>query len=157
MNSSHYDKALHSEKLAEFVLFTQRTCILGLADYLVQQKISFSQLFLLIYLTHEESITMSDIAKKMGHSTAAATGLVDRMEKLHLMRREYVLEDRRKIRVYITAEGYQLVAKINQRIIIALNKERATLEEEGLFPYSKSEDFLDYSEDTLKEKNNDTR
>jgi len=45
---------------------------------------------------------MTDIAKKMGHSTAAATGLVDRMEKLDFMERVHAKEDRRKIMVRIT-------------------------------------------------------
>jgi len=59
---------------------------------------------------------MSDIAKKMGHSTAAATGLVDRLEKLFLVERVHATEDRRKIMVHITAKGIEFVAKKRQEI-----------------------------------------
>jgi DNA-binding MarR family transcriptional regulator len=36
---------------------------------------------LLGYLEKQEVITMSEIASKMGHTTAATTGLVDCLEK----------------------------------------------------------------------------
>jgi len=39
---------------------------------------------------------MSGIALKMGHTTAAATGLVDRLEKLGYVQRSHALDDRRK-------------------------------------------------------------
>jgi len=67
-----------ADRLADFVLFTQRSCILNLSHELNRGNISFPQFFLLTYLSSEEFLTMSDIAKKMGHSTAAATGLVVR-------------------------------------------------------------------------------
>ena len=71
-----------AERLVDFVIMTQRSVILGLADTLNKGNVSFPQFFLLAYLASEEYLTMTDIAKKVGHSTAAATGLVDRMEKL---------------------------------------------------------------------------
>ena len=68
--------SLHADadRLADFVLFTQRSCILNLSTKLNKGNVSFPQFFLLAYLSSEEYLTMSDIAKKMGHSTAAATG-----------------------------------------------------------------------------------
>lgn len=59
---------------------------------------------------------MSDIAKKMGHSTAAATGLVDRLEKLVYVERVHAAEDRRKIMVRITQKGIELVSKMRKEI-----------------------------------------
>jgi len=59
---------------------------------------------------------MSDIAKKMGHSTAAATGLVDRLEKLGYVERVHAAEDRRKIMVRITSQGVELVSKMRGEI-----------------------------------------
>ena len=76
-----------ADRLADFVLFTQRSCILNLSNELNRGNISFPQFFLLAYLSSEDYLTMSDIAKKMGHSTAAATGLVDRLEKLGYVER----------------------------------------------------------------------
>jgi DNA-binding MarR family transcriptional regulator len=59
---------------------------------------------------------MSAIAKKMGHSTAAATGLVDRLEKLGFVERVHAAEDRRKIMVRITSSGSEIVSTMRQHI-----------------------------------------
>ena len=59
---------------------------------------------------------MSDIAHKMGHSTAAATGLVDRLEKLGFVERNQAADDRRKIIVRITDMGVKMVAKMRKEI-----------------------------------------
>ena len=42
----------------------------------------FPQFFLLAFLDQKEVLTMSAIAQKMGHTTAAASGLVARLENL---------------------------------------------------------------------------
>src|SRR6478752_3689403 len=96
MNASGASVKADADRLADFVLFTQRSCILNLST--------------------EEYLTMSDIAKKMGHSTAAATGLVDRLEKLSYVERVHAAEDRRKIMVRITAKGVELVSKMRSEI-----------------------------------------
>jgi DNA-binding MarR family transcriptional regulator len=105
-----------ADRLADFILFTQRSCILNLSSELNKGNVSFPQFFLLTYLSSEEYLTMSDIAKKMGHSTAAATGLVDRLEKLSYVERVHAAEDRRKIMVRITSKGIDLVAKMRSEI-----------------------------------------
>lgn len=110
--------SLHADadRLADFVLFTQRSCILNLSNELNKGNVSFPQFFLLAYLSSEEYLTMSDIAKKMGHSTAAATGLVDRLEKLAYVERIHAAEDRRKIMVRITQKGTELVSRMRKEI-----------------------------------------
>lgn len=105
-----------AERLADFILFTQRSCILNLSSELNKEKLSFPQFFLLAYLSSEEFLAMSDIAHKMGHSTAAATGLVDRLEKLGFVERKQAADDRRKIIVRITNVGVKMVAKMRKEI-----------------------------------------
>jgi len=105
-----------AERLADFILFTQRSCILNLSSELNKEKLSFPQFFLLAYLSSEEFLAMSDIAHKMGHSTAAATGLVDRLEKLGFVERNQAADDRRKIIVRITNGGVKMVAKMRKEI-----------------------------------------
>ena len=116
MNASGASVKADADRLADFVLFTQRSCILNLSTELNKGNISFPQFFLLTYLSSEEYLTMSDIAKKMGHSTAAATGLVDRLEKLSYVERMHAADDRRKIMVRITAKGVELVSKMRNEI-----------------------------------------
>ena len=103
-------------RLADFVLFTQRGCILNLSKELTRGNLSYPQFFLLTYLSSEDYLTMTDIAKKMGHSTAAATGLVDRIEKLGYVERTHASEDRRKIMVRITPKGVEMVAHMRKEI-----------------------------------------
>ncbi len=119
-----------AERLADFVLFTQRSCILNLASDLNEGNVSFPQFFLLTYLSSEEYLTMSDIAKKMGHSTAAATGLVDRLEKLNYVERVHAAEDRRKIMVRITTHGQELVSKMRGKIATNLSDVMLEMDEE---------------------------
>ena len=116
MNASGASVKADADRLADFVLFTQRSCILNLSTELNKGNVSFPQFFLLTYLSSEEYLTMSDIAKKMGHSTAAATGLVDRLEKLCYVERVHAAEDRRKIMVRITSKGIELVSKMRTEI-----------------------------------------
>jgi DNA-binding MarR family transcriptional regulator len=119
-----------TDRLADFVLFTQRSCILNLSSELHRGNVSFPQFFLLAYLSSEDYLTMSDIAKKMGHSTAAATGLVDRLEKLNYVERMHAAEDRRKIMVRITQKGTELVARMRGEIASNLSDVMSEMDEE---------------------------
>jgi len=99
-------------KVADFILFSQREFLLNLSKDLSRGNISFAQFYLMSYLSTSRELTMTDIARKMGHSTAAATGLVDRLEKLGYVERMHAAEDRRKVMVRITTKGMELVAKL---------------------------------------------
>ena len=92
-------------KLADFIMFTQRSFLLNLSKELNKGSVSFAQFFLLGYLASEDYLTMTSIANKMGHSTAAATGLVDRLEKLGYVQRLHASDDRRKVMVQITRKS----------------------------------------------------
>ena len=118
-------------RLADFVLFTQRGCILNLSKELNRGNLSYPQFFLLTYLSSEEYLTMTDIAKKMGHSTAAATGLVDRIEKLGYVERVHALEDRRKIMVQITSKGVEIVSHLRKEIANDLAGILSAMDEEA--------------------------
>jgi len=65
---------------------------------------------------------MTEIAAKMGHTTAAATGLVDRLEKLGYAKRMHASDDRRKIEVKITPAGLCLVAQIREDMVNGLGE-----------------------------------
>ena len=103
-------------KIADFILFSQREFLLNLSRDLNKDNISFAQFFLLSYLATSKELTMTDIARKMGHSTAAATGLVDRLEKLGYMERTHAIDDRRKVLVRITPKGLDLVSRLRDEL-----------------------------------------
>ena len=83
---------------------------------LTKGKVSYPQFFLLAYLAEEECLSMSNIAKMMGHSTAAATGMVDKLQDLGHLKRYTAAADRRKIMVRITDQGRELVQEMRNNI-----------------------------------------
>ena len=94
-----------AERLAHIIMEMQRCFILNLSKDLAPGNVSFSQFFLLTYLDRQEVLMMSAIARKMGHTTAAARGLVARLENLGYVMRCHGADDRRKVMVCITPRG----------------------------------------------------
>jgi DNA-binding MarR family transcriptional regulator len=106
-----------AERLSHFILEMQRFFILHLCKELAPGNVSFPQFFLLAALDHKEILTMSAIAQKMGHTTAAASGLVARLENLGFVVRSSAREDRRKVMVCITEKGSALVRRIREEMV----------------------------------------
>jgi len=124
MRAKRSDREIRSdcERLADIFTALQR-CFLGnLSKELARGKVSFPQYFLLGFLAAQKHLTMTEIAGKMGHTTAAATGLVDRLEKLGYVRRLHASNDRRKIDVQVTPAGLCLVAQIREDMVTGLAK-----------------------------------
>jgi DNA-binding MarR family transcriptional regulator len=124
MPTSRSDSQIRSdcEKLADIFTALQRCFLMNLSKELARGKVSFPQYFLLGFLASQKHLTMSEIAVKMGHTTAAATGLVDRLEKLEYVGRTHASDDRRKIEVHITPAGLCLVAQIREDMVCSLGK-----------------------------------
>ena len=119
--------------------------MLHLCKELAPGNVSFSQLFLLAFLDQKEVLTMSAIAQKMGHTTAAASGLVARLENLDYVMRSVARDDRRKVMVCITPKGSALVRRIREEMVGNLIKilEHLTPDEQRawLQIYSKIYDY----------------
>jgi DNA-binding MarR family transcriptional regulator len=113
--------------LASIIMVMQRRFMTSLMGELSRGKVSFPQFFLLGHLCSQGPTGMRGIAELMGHSTPAATGLVQRLEKLGYVRRTHEREDRRKVTVAATAKGVRLVEGIRQEIISNLEKVMGTL------------------------------
>ena len=108
---------MDAEHLSHMILELQRCFVLHLCKELAPGNVSFPQFFLLAFLDQKEVSTMSAIAQKMGHTTAAASGLVARLENLGFIVRSSVREDRRKVMVCITAKGSALVRRIREEMV----------------------------------------
>lgn len=111
-----------AERLSHIVLEMQRCFVLHLCKELAPGNVSFPQFFLLTYLDQKEVLTMSAIAQKMGHTTAAASGLVARLDNLGYVGRSSAREDRRKVMVCITPKGSALVRRIREEMVGNLMK-----------------------------------
>jgi len=121
LNSSDELRA-DAERLSHIILEMQRCFILRLCKELAPGNVSFPQFFLLAALDHNEVLTMSAIAQKMGHTTAAASGLVARLQNLGYVVRSVAPEDRRKVMVCITGKGSALVRRIREEMVGNLMK-----------------------------------
>jgi DNA-binding MarR family transcriptional regulator len=82
-----------------------------------EDRLSPFQINLLAVLAEEGVLTMTPIAKKMGHSTAAATGLIDRLQKLGYVQRLHASDDRRKVMVQITRKGVDVVDGLRGHVV----------------------------------------
>jgi DNA-binding MarR family transcriptional regulator len=111
-----------ADRLSHILLELQRCFVLHLCKELAPGNVSFPQFFLLTYLDLKEVLTMSAIAQKMGHTTAAASGLVARLENLGYVMRSHAREDRRKVMVCITPKGSALVRRIREDMVGNLMK-----------------------------------
>jgi DNA-binding MarR family transcriptional regulator len=134
-----------AERLSHIIMEMQRCFVLRLCKELAPGNVSFPQFFLLAYLDQKEVLTMSAIAQKMGHTTAAASGLVARLENLAYVVRSSVREDRRKVMVCITPKGSALVRRIREEMVGNIMKIMGHLEPEEqkgwLQIYSKIYDY----------------
>jgi len=111
-----------AERLSHIIMEMQRCFLLHLCKELAPGNVSFSQYFLLAALDQKEVLTMSAIAQKMGHTTAAASGLVARLENLGYVMRSHASDDRRKVMVCITPRGTALVRRIREEMVCNLMK-----------------------------------
>ena len=137
-----------AEHLAHIIMQMQRCFILNLSKELAPGNVSFPQFCLLTYLDQQEVLMMSAIARKMGHTTAAASGLVARLENLGYVLRSHAADDRRKVMVCITPRGSALVKRIREEMICNLMKMMAHLspseQKSWLQIYSKIYDYCQH-------------
>jgi DNA-binding MarR family transcriptional regulator len=57
-------------------------------------------------------VTMGELAEQMRIAHHSAVGLVDRMEAMNVVKRTVAKEDRRRVRVSLTAKGLKLLKKL---------------------------------------------
>ncbi len=91
-------------------------CIRGFhsyeSNYLSHGKISQPQFWALEYLSRKGPSLMSEIADFLAVSRPAATGLIDRLIIQKLVSRQVGEDDRRSVKVEITAKGKKIVSNI---------------------------------------------
>lgn len=84
------------------------------ADELYKGKITLPQFLILDFLSRQGELRMTDMAHFMHVTTAAMTGIVDRLVGYGYVARVYHPEDRRIIKIKLTAQGNALLKKINR-------------------------------------------
>lgn len=79
---------------------------------LYRGKITLQQFFILEFLNTNKCCKMKELADSMGVTTAAATGIVDRLVRDGYIVRFYDSSDRRIVGVKLSSKGAELVKKI---------------------------------------------
>lgn len=82
---------------------------------LCKGKITLPQFVILDILYRQSAAKMTDLAHFIGISTAATTGIVDRLVKSGYVVRAHEPDDRRIIKIKPTAKGSLLVRNITQQ------------------------------------------
>jgi len=93
-------------------------------------NVTRSQWWVLAYLSREDGMTQSQLAEELDLGKVAVGGLIDRLEKAGLLRRDADASDRRVNRVFLEPKSKQLIAKmrkvshkLNQQILEGLADE----------------------------------
>ena len=74
-------------------------------------KITLPQLLILDLLNRRGASKMTDLAKEMKVTTAASTGIVQRLVLLGYVQREFDQHDRRIIKIKLNTKGTELLKK----------------------------------------------
>jgi DNA-binding MarR family transcriptional regulator len=81
---------------------------------LCQGKITMPQFIILDFISTQHDVMMTDVAKHLEISTAAVTGMMDRLQKSGYLGRVHDVKDRRIVRLKLTSKGKKLVVKIHE-------------------------------------------
>jgi len=82
--------------------------------YLAKKSLSPSRYFVINNLSTDQPLTMGDLQRKIGLSSATLTGLVDGLVETDLVHRWRDDNDRRVVFLTITPAGASLRAEVNQ-------------------------------------------
>ena len=77
-------------------------------------NISLPQMLILNILKDRVSLRMGELAKYLGVSMAATTGIVDKLVRSGFALRSSSVNDRRIVNISITAQGKKIIQKHNQ-------------------------------------------
>ena len=72
-----------------------------------------TQLRLIFILRQGDGVSISSLAQSMGLSPSAMTGIIDRLVRSKLIRRQADRRDRRLVRIFLTPEGKSLLEEMD--------------------------------------------
>ncbi|MFA5008461.1 MAG: MarR family transcriptional regulator [Candidatus Omnitrophota bacterium] len=111
----HISIEAFADRLNEIMPLVFKELTKKLTTDLHKSKITLPQFFVLEFLGREGESKMTELAHFMNVTTAAMTGIVDRLVREEYIERVYDKADRRIIKVKLTSAGNNLVRKICER------------------------------------------
>ena len=101
-----------ADRINEILPFIMRESIRQQAGEFYKTRITIPQFAILDYLHRQGEPKMTDISKMLNVTTAAVTGIVDKLVKYGYVTRKSDPEDRRIIKIKITAKGNDMVKRL---------------------------------------------
>ncbi len=104
----------HAELVAQVFLQAMYTSIgERLLEELAESDLTYSQMQALRYIRTHRRVTVGDLAEGLNISYPSATNMVHRLEKKGFIRRVANPRDRRQVGLMLTAEGSQLIERVD--------------------------------------------
>jgi len=104
-----------ADKMSEVIPLISKDFLRQQSSEFYKVKVTLPQIIILNFLHTQGETKMSDMARTMEVTTAAMTGIVDRLVRESYVTRVYDPSDRRIIKTRLTSKGKILVERINQQ------------------------------------------
>lgn len=111
-----------SSKLSEIMPVIIKEFTKKLTGQLRESNITVPQFLILDFLFREGESKMTELANFMNVSTAAMTGLIDRLAKENCVERIFDPQDRRIIKIKLSTHGDILIRNITERKLQMITK-----------------------------------
>jgi MarR family transcriptional regulator, organic hydroperoxide resistance regulator len=116
VNSQHTALSEFADKISEIMPVIMREFFRQESDKFCEIKITLPQLMVLEMLTRDSELRMTDLARSINVTTAAMTGVVDRLVRDGYVVRANTANDRRVIKIRLTVKGTRVAkSAIEQR------------------------------------------
>lgn len=110
-----HDISRFADKVTELIPVIMREYVKHQVDEFDKLKITMPQFFVLDLVGRQGEAKMSDLAKFINVTTAAMTGIVERLVKNGYVLRAYEPEDRRIIKIKLTPKGAKVLKDMIQK------------------------------------------
>ena len=126
MHSAEVNYMPPDDRLIYLIFTAQQKLRTHLGNVMMREnvRVTPAQAGILFLLAEKDGMTMSELSRILSIDNSTLTGLVDRLEKAGLARRDASPHDRRASHVYISPEGIQemkkarsVVGRVNREIM----------------------------------------
>lgn len=121
-----------TKRLLDSYLRVSRRMSLQFRNYFGQLELTFPQMLVLTALSEEGTMPISRLAQYVGSANSTVSGIVDRLEKMRLVRRIRSEDDRRVIYVALTDEYRSMQKRMEPSVSAYLAKPLRALSRQEL-------------------------
>lgn len=125
-----------ADKLNEIMRVIMRSSLSSQSSQFYKMKITMPQFFVMSFLDKNKESKMTDMANFLKVTTAAMTGIIDRLARDGYVVRSADPSDRRVIRIKLTSKGSKIVKDITDK------RKQMTIKMFGTISDKERQDYL---------------